>query len=74
MGFNPGTGMTPNDWSETEARRAEREQRAGNPHGREISGNSRRITAWILVLAAAALVVYAVLGWLGAIDVPGFTA
>ncbi len=44
MGFNPGTGMTPNDWSEQEARRAERVQRADKPHGREMSPRSRRIT------------------------------
>jgi hypothetical protein len=73
VGFNPGTGMTPNDWAETEARRAEREQRADNPYGREISGESRRVVGWILGLAALALVVYTILGLLGIIDVPGFT-
>jgi type VI protein secretion system component VasF len=71
MGFNPGTGMTPNDWAETEARREERMQRADRPHGREMSGRSRRVTGWILALAALALVVYAVLGWLDVIPVPG---
>jgi type VI protein secretion system component VasF len=71
MGFNPGTGMTPNDWAETEARREERMQRADRPHGREMSGRSRRVTGWILALAALALVVYAVLGWLDVISVPG---
>ncbi len=60
MGFNPGTGMTPNDWSEQEARRAERVQRADNPHGREMSPQSRRITGWILGLAALAHIVYAI--------------
>jgi hypothetical protein len=74
MGFNPGTGMTPNDWAETEARRAERAERADNPYGREISGGSRRVVGWILGLAALALVVYAVLGSLGIINVPGFNA
>jgi hypothetical protein len=74
MGFNPGTGMTPNDWAETEARRAERAERADNPYGREISGGSRRVVGWILGLAALALVVYAVLGLLGIINVPGFNA
>jgi len=74
MGFNPGTGMTPNDWAETEARRAERAERADNPYGREISGGSRRVVGWILGVAALALVVYAVLGLLGIINVPGFNA
>jgi type VI protein secretion system component VasF len=74
MGFNPNTGMTPNDWVETEARREERVQRAGSPHGQEISPRSRRVTAWILGLAALALVAYAVLGWLGMVSVPGFGA
>ncbi len=63
MGFNPGTGMTPNDWSEQEARRAERVQRADNPHGREMSSRSRRISGWILGLAALALIVYAIFAW-----------
>ena len=72
MGFNPNTGMTPNDWAETEARRAERAERADNPHGREISGGSRRVAGWILGLAALALVVYAILGWLGIVAIPGF--
>ena len=72
MGFNPGTGMTPNDWSETEARRAERVERADRPHGTEISAGSRRATGWILALLAIALMAYAVLGWLGIISVPGF--
>ncbi len=72
MGFNPGTGMTPNDWAETEARRAEREQRAHRPHGREISAGSRRTVGWILVVLAAALMAYALLGWLGVLAVPGF--
>ena len=63
MGFNPGTGMTPNDWAEQEARRAERVQRAKNPHGREMSPRSRRIAGWIFGLAALALVVYAILAW-----------
>ncbi len=74
MGFNPGTGMTPNDWSETEARRAERAERADRPYGREISSGSRRATGWIIGLAAVALIVYALLGWLGVISVPGFNA
>lgn len=74
MGFNPGTGMTPNDWSETEARRAERLERADRPHGRVISSGSRRITGWVLVLLALALIAYAVLGWLGIISVPGFNS
>ena len=74
MGFNPGTGMTPNDWAESEARRAERVQRADSPHGREISAGSRRVTGWILGVAALALVVYAILGWLRIISVPGFNA
>lgn len=73
VGFNPGTGMTPNDWAEQEARRAERVQRADRPHGREISGRSRRITAWIIGLAAVAMVVYAILGWLGIIVMQGAT-
>lgn len=72
MGFNPGTGMTPNDWAETEARRAERTQRADRPHGRDISPRSRRITGLILGLAAVALIVYALLGLTGAVVVPGF--
>jgi hypothetical protein len=66
--------MTPNDWAETEARRAERAERADSPYGREISPGSRRIAGWILGLAALALVVYAILGWLGIITVPGFNA
>ena len=74
MGFNPNTGMTPNDWAETEARRAEREQRANNPYGREMSRRSRRVAGWIIGLVALALVLYAVLGWLGFISVPGFSA
>ena len=71
MGFNPGTGMTPNDWAEQEARRAERAQRADRPHGREISGRSRRITGWILALAALALVLYTLLAYMGVIRVAG---
>ena len=71
MGFNPGTGMTPNDWAETEARREERAQRADNPYGREMSGRSRLIVGWILGIAALAPVTYAVLGWIGAVGVPG---
>ena len=74
MGFNMNTGMTPNDWAETEARREERVQRADNPHGREMSAGSRRVAGWIIGLAALALVTYAVLGWLGFISVPGFNA
>lgn len=74
MGFNPGTGMTPNDWAETEARREERMLRADRPHGREMSGRSRAIVAWILGLAALALVAYAVLGIFGVIQVPGLTS
>jgi hypothetical protein len=74
MGFNPNTGMTPNDWAEVEARREERVQRADNPHGREISGGSRRVVGWILAMAALALVAYAILGWLDIIAVPGFNA
>ena len=74
MGFDPHGGMTPNDWLETEARREERVQRADNPHGREMSPRSRRVAGWILGLAALALVLYALLGWLGLISVPGFNA
>jgi hypothetical protein len=74
MGFNPGTGMTPNDWAETEARREERAQRADSPYGRQISGGSRRVVGWILGLVALALIVYAILGWLGIVAVPGFNA
>ena len=73
MGFGPDPGMTPNDWSELAARRQEREQLADTPHGREMSAGSRQVAARILVLIAVGLVVYAVLGWLGVIDVPGFT-
>lgn len=73
MGFNPGTGMTPNDWAETEARRVERGQRADRPHGREISAASRRVTALVLGLAAVALILYALLGLTGAVVVPGFS-
>ncbi len=72
MGFNPGTGMTPNDWAETEARRAERAERAAHPHGRDITPRSRRVVGWILAMAALALMGYALLGWLGVIAVPGF--
>ena len=74
MEFNAGSGMTPNDWLETEARREERVQRAGSPHGREMSSGSRRVAGWIFGLAALALVLYAILGWLGFISVPGFNA
>ena len=71
MGFNPETGMTPNDWAKQEARRSERVQRADRPHGREISGRSRRITGWILALAALALVLYTLLAYMGVIRVAG---
>ena len=71
MGFNPGTGMTPNDWAEQEARRAERVQRADRPHGREISPRPRRITGWVLGLAALALVLYTLLAWAGVITISG---
>ncbi|MGI8658437.1 MAG: hypothetical protein ACR2K4_06690 [Candidatus Limnocylindria bacterium] len=64
--------MTPNDWAETEARRAERAGRADHPHGRDISPRSRRVVGWILAMAALALMGYALLGWLGFIAVPGF--
>ena len=74
MGFDPYGGMTPNDWAETEARRAERHDRADNPHGREISPGSRRVAGWVLGLAALALIVFTVLAWLGVISVPGFNA
>ena len=74
MGFNPGTGMTPNDWTETESRLEERMQRADHPHGREMSGRSRAVVAWILGILALGLVVYAILGWTGAIDVRGVMA
>ncbi|MGH2393907.1 MAG: hypothetical protein ACRDGH_10530 [Candidatus Limnocylindria bacterium] len=74
MGFNPGTGMTPNDWAEQEARRAERVQRADRPHGREISARSRRITGWIIGLLALGLILYAAFGWLGILSIPGFNA
>ena len=74
MGFNPGTGMTPNDWSEQEARRAERVQRVDSPHGREISPRSRAITAWVIGLLALALIFYAILGWAGVVMVPGINA
>jgi hypothetical protein len=71
VAFDPNIGMTPNDWAENEARRAERVQRADSPHGREISRGSRRVVAWILGIAALALVLYAILGWLGVIVIPG---
>jgi hypothetical protein len=64
MGFNPNTGMTPNDWVETEARREERVQRADRRHGREMSRRSRSVVGWVLGLAAMALIAYAVLGWI----------
>jgi len=54
--------MTPSDWSEQDARRAERVQRADNPHGREMSDRSRRITGWIIGLLGLGMVLYAVLG------------
>jgi hypothetical protein len=66
--------MSPNDWAEAEARRAERHERADNPNGTEMSPGSRRAAAWILGLAALALVAYALLGLLGIIEVPGFNA
>lgn len=72
MGFNPGTGMTPNDWAETEARRRERVGRADVPHGRDMSSRSRAVTAWILGILAVALMVYALLGLTGVVAVPGF--
>ncbi|MGH2445663.1 MAG: hypothetical protein ACRDGD_06450 [Candidatus Limnocylindria bacterium] len=65
MSVDPTRGMTPNDWAEMEARREERVQRADHPHGREISGRSRRIAAWILGVAALALAAYAVVAWIG---------
>jgi hypothetical protein len=74
VGFNPNTGMTPNDWAETEARRAERAQRADNPYGREMSGGSRRVVGWILGVAALALVAYAILALLGIVNLAGATA
>jgi hypothetical protein len=67
MGFNPNTGMTPNDWAETEARREERVQGADRPHGREMSRRSRLVVGWVLGIAALALIMYAVLGWIAAI-------
>ena len=76
MGFGPDrghTGMTPNDWRESEARREERATRVGSPHGHEMSAGSRRIATIVLVLAAIALMAYAVLGMTGAIDVPAVT-
>ena len=68
MSTDPFGGMTPNDWAENEARRAERQQRADNPHGSEISSGSRRTVAWVLGLAALALVAYTILGLLGVIE------
>jgi hypothetical protein len=74
MSFDPYGGMSPNDWAEAEARRAERHERAANPNGTEMSARSRRTAAWILGLAALALMAYALLGVLGVIEVPGFNA
>ena len=70
MSTDPYGGMTPTDWAENEARRAERQQRADNSHGSEISSGSRRVVAWVLGLAAIALVAYTLLGLLGIIEAP----
>jgi hypothetical protein len=74
MGFNPGTGMTPNDWRESEARMAERMSRADNPYGREMSGRTRRVLTWVFSLAALAFILYAILAFLGIVTVPGINA
>ena len=74
MGFNPGTGMTPNDWTETESRLEERMQRADLPHGREMSGRSRAVVAWFLGVLALGLAAYAILGWIGVFAIPGINA
>ena len=72
--FDPTTGMTPNDWRETEVRRAQSRQRVHNPYGREPSGRSRAIVGALLGAALLALAVYTILGWAGVIPIRGFNA
>ena len=74
MVFDPNIGMTPNDWRETEVRREESRQRVHNPHGKEPSERARAVAGAILGLAFLALIVYAILGWVGVISIPGFNA
>ena len=74
MGFNtPGfsPGPSPDDWAELEARRIERTQRAHNRHGREMNPRVRRGLQLVFIGLAIAVVVLAVLGMLGVVDVPG---
>ena len=56
MVFNPHTGMTPNDWRETEARREESRQRMQRgPHGLPGPGTASMIVGTIIVLAIIAV-------------------
>jgi hypothetical protein len=73
MGMNQGRYL-PREWEESEARRRERRQRSHDPFGRSPSRRSRLVVGTILGLGAVALVVYAFLGWLGIITVPGINA
>ena len=68
----PGN-MTPRQWEENEARRRERRQRANNPDGRQVSERAQTIVASIVAILFVGLIVYAILGWLGVIPIPGIT-
>ncbi len=57
--------MTPQDWHENDARREESRQRVDNPYGQPVSENARRSGTWIVGAILVAVVVYAVVRWIG---------
>jgi hypothetical protein len=66
--------VNPGDWAENEARREESLRRAHERHGTEPSERARTVVAAIVGIAFLAVIVYAILAWLGVFAVPGVTA
>jgi hypothetical protein len=66
--------MTPRQWEENEARRRERGERLRRSGGAPASEGVRTVIAGIVLILFVGLIVYAILGWLGVIPIPGITA
>ena len=66
----PGN-QTPPEWEETEARRRGRRDRLNGREG--LSEGARFTVAAVVALVFLGLIVYAILGWLGIIPIPGIT-
>jgi hypothetical protein len=70
MTFDPSTGMTPNDWAELEARRAERHMRVHNPYGDAPTSRTRLIAAVVVIGGLLLLMGYGLLMLLGVVPGP----